>query len=29
MASVKARGQQTVPGEDVFRLYDTYGFPKD
>jgi alanyl-tRNA synthetase len=25
----KARGQATLPGADIFRLYDTYGFPVD
>ncbi|WP_303675179.1 alanine--tRNA ligase [Vampirovibrio chlorellavorus] len=24
---LKAEGVQTVPGDDVFKLYDTYGFP--
>ncbi|MFC4766850.1 alanine--tRNA ligase [Effusibacillus consociatus] len=26
---VKAEGKTVIPGEDVFRLYDTYGFPID
>ncbi len=25
----KSRGQQVIPGEFIFRLYDTYGFPLD
>lgn len=25
----KAEGKTVIPGEDVFRLYDTYGFPMD
>ncbi|GAX88813.1 alanine--tRNA ligase [Effusibacillus lacus] len=29
IARVKADGKTVIPGEDVFRLYDTYGFPID
>ena len=29
VAEVKARGQSTLPGTEIFRLYDTYGFPVD
>jgi len=28
-ADLDRRGAKTVPGEEVFRLYDTYGFPVD
>ncbi|HEX5506043.1 MAG TPA: alanine--tRNA ligase, partial [Thermomicrobiales bacterium] len=28
-AGVKAEGRATIPGAEVFRLYDTYGFPFD
>lgn len=26
---VKSANESTIPGEDVFKLYDTYGFPAD
>ncbi|HDM32846.1 MAG TPA: alanine--tRNA ligase, partial [Deltaproteobacteria bacterium] len=29
ISTTKATGQAMIPGEDVFRLYDTYGFPWD
>ena len=29
MVSLKSRGETVLPGEVVFRLYDTYGFPLD
>lgn len=29
IAATRARGQTHLAGEDVFRLYDTYGFPRE
>lgn len=29
LAEMKAKGQKKVPGDLVFKLYDTYGFPVD
>jgi alanyl-tRNA synthetase len=29
LLSLKAKGQKKVPGELIFKLYDTYGFPVD
>jgi len=29
MGSLKSRGETVLPGDVVFRLYDTYGFPLD
>jgi alanyl-tRNA synthetase len=29
VAKLKANGQNRIPGDEVFKLYATYGFPKD
>jgi alanyl-tRNA synthetase len=29
LAELQARGQKVIPGELIFKLYDTYGFPVD
>ncbi len=29
ISGLKTSGMKTVPGEEIFRLYDTYGFPLD
>jgi alanyl-tRNA synthetase len=29
IATLKSRGMSTIPGATVFKLYDTFGFPKD
>jgi alanyl-tRNA synthetase len=29
MQKVRSKGETTIPGQEAFRLYDTYGFPLD
>ena len=29
ISTIKAAGGESIPGDEVFRLYDTYGFPLD
>ncbi|MBU0545232.1 MAG: alanine--tRNA ligase [Proteobacteria bacterium] len=29
LSEIKAKGQNTVPGDVIFKLYDTFGFPVD